>query len=128
MRAVKNVTVEQVVEAENGKIHLEGIKIAGKKYRLNIHNFVLPKGDERLDLDFNSGDFTITIDKEGVSFRREKYRPNHDHGDYEYLVVGIADNVMGVTKGEIRWLSEFPFKDSGRDFYRVQFDAVRVDY
>lgn len=128
LRAVKKVTVEQVVESEVGKIHLDGIKIAGKEYTLDIHNHCSKKGEERLDLDFNDGDYTLIIEKEGIRFSRTAYRRNHDHNDNQSLLVGIDDKVMGVKVGETLWYSRFPYKGEGRDFFRVEFGAVRVDY
>ena len=38
MRAVKEVSIEQVVEAENNELHIKGIVIAGKCYNLDIQN------------------------------------------------------------------------------------------
>ena len=128
MRAVKRVTVEQVVEAEAGKIHLDGIIIAGKKYTLDIHNHCSKEGEERLDLDFNDGGYTLIIEKDGIRFSRTVYRRNHDHNDEQYLVVGIDNKVMGVKKGQTLWYSRFPHKSEGRDFFRVEFGAVEVDY
>jgi hypothetical protein len=66
MRAVKNI--EQVVEASNGKIHLDGINIGGKEYILDIVN-----NDGELTLDFNECDYIISIDREGIRFSRTAY-------------------------------------------------------
>ena len=128
MRAVKKVTVEQVVESEAGKLHLEGIKIAGKEYTLDIHNQFSKDGEERLDLSFNDGEYTLIIDKEGIRFSRMCYRPDHDHDDNQSLLVGIDDKVRGVKKGEKIWLSRFPYQGEGRDFFRIEFGAVREGY
>lgn len=127
MRVLKKVTVEQVVESSSGRLHLDGIVIAGKEYTLDIHNQTSKEGEERLNLDFNDGEYALVIDKEGIRFSRRCYRLSHDHNDNQNLLVGI-DDAMGVKKGERFWLSRFPYKGEARDFFRVEFGAVKVDY
>jgi|WetSurMetagenome_2_1015567.scaffolds.fasta_scaffold1288543_1 hypothetical protein len=128
MRAVKKEKVEHIVEADGGILHLDGIIIAGKEYLLDIHNYVPKKGEEVLDLNFNNGDYIIRIEKEGIKFNRIVYRHNHDHNDSQSLLVGITDEVRGVKKGEIKWHSRFPYQGEGRDFFRVDFGSIELDY
>ncbi|MBS3075231.1 hypothetical protein J4429_02105 [Candidatus Pacearchaeota archaeon] len=124
MRAVKEVSIEQVVEAENNELHIKGIVIAGKCYNLDIQNQSLREGEERLILNFNDGDYRIIIDEKGIRFERTIYRPDHDHNDNQSLQVGVNETVMGVKKGEIQWLSRHPYHGEGRDYFRVDFGAV----
>ena len=72
MRAVKEVSIEQVVEAENNELHIKGIVIAGKCYNLDIQNQSLREGEERLILNFNDGDYRIIIDE-------KRYRTDDEH-------------------------------------------------
>ena len=130
MRLEREVKVTQIIEPEEDEpLHIKRIVIAGKEYSLDILNSRrMGEGDEYLHLDFNDGDYKITIDKEGISFERHVYRPNHDHGDDESLQVGVDDSKMGVIKGEMIWRERFPYKREGYDFFHVQFGDVRVDY
>jgi hypothetical protein len=116
-------TIEQSFEFPNGLLNLENLSIAGKDYSLAIAN-----KNGRLSLDFNEGEYQIIIDKQGITFRRTEFRPNHDHNDQESLQVGVNDAIPGVKKGEIKWLSRFPYPGEGRDFFRVEFGPRTVDY
>jgi len=115
--------VEQVIEFPDGKVNLENLLIAGESYNLEIAN-----KNGRLSLNFNNGDYQIVIDEDGVRFSRTAYRPNHDHNDEEYFQAGVDDKVLGVKKGELQWLSGFPYVGRGRDFFRVEFGARTVNY
>ncbi len=123
MKAVKKVSVEQVVEAEHGRLHLENVVIAGKVYTLDIHNYSLAEGEERLSLDFNNGDYQIIIEKDGIRFVRTLYRPEHDHNDSETLQVGVDNRHVGIKKGETKWFSRSPDPSDGTDYFRVKFGA-----
>jgi hypothetical protein len=116
-------TIEQVVEFPQGIVNLENIAIAGKSYNLEIVN-----KNDRFSLNFNNGDFQIIINEDGIRFNRTVYRPNHDHNDEEYLQVGVDDKIPGVKKGELQWLNQFPYKKEGKDFFKVEFGARRVEY
>lgn len=123
MRAIKQVTIEQVLESENGNLTIEDVEIAGHKYILKISN-----ENGKLSLDFNDRDYVITICEEGVRFDRTVYRRNHDHNDFEHLVVGVDDDKIGVTKGGILWRARFPYNGEGYKFFRIEFGAIRRDY
>lgn len=116
-------TVEQVIEFPERTVNLENLSIAGADYSLKITN-----KDGRLFLSFNEGDYDIIIDKDGIRFKRIVYRPSHDHNDEESFQVGVDENVLGVKKGELKWLSRFPYNCEGRDFFKIDFGAKTVDY
>ena len=124
MRAVKTVSIEQVVEAENGKLHIKDISIAGKKYSLDIINGGLKEGEESLVLDFNDGEYGIIIDNEGIRFERFLYRPQHDHNDVQSLQIEVDERFIGIKKGQIYWLSRGPYKKEGYDHFRIPFGAA----
>jgi len=129
MRAIRKVTVEQVVQPEeNEPLHLEGITIAGKEYKLDITNSKSIEGEESLVFDFNEGDYRIIVDREGVRFERYVARPNHDHGDMESLQIKIDDSRPGPEKGTILWRSRFPHRSEEYEHYEVPFDARDVGY
>lgn len=124
MRAVKTVSIEQVVEAENGKLHIKDIFIAGKKYILDIINGGLKEGEESLILDFNDGEYQIIIENKGISFERFLYRPQHDHNDVQSLQIGVDEKFMGIKKGQTYWLSYGSYREGGYEHFRIPFGAA----
>jgi hypothetical protein len=122
LRAVRQVTVEQVVEAENGCLHLEGVNIGGTEYRVAITN-----QNGRLVLDFNEKDFVMVIDENGIRFERTAYRPNHDHNDYEKLQVRTEEGA-GPAVGTVQWLDRGPYQREGWCYYTIPFGPVTKEY
>lgn len=125
MRLERVVKVTHIVEPEEDEpLHIKGIVIAGKEYNLDVFNGRrVGEGDESLHLDFNDGDYKITIDKNGISFRRHVYRPDHDHDDNESLQVGVDDSKIGVIKGRMIWRKRFPYQNDGHDFFYIPFGS-----
>ena len=123
-KAIRKKTVEEVVESEGGSLHIKGIIIGGKKYDLDINNGSLGDDKERLVLDFNDSNYKIIIENEGIRFERTRYRKDHDHDDLESLQTGSNDSNGFIKKGELVWISRFPYSHEGREFFRIPFGPV----
>ena len=132
MSAVTKVTVEQVVQADQGPtsqhLHLDGIVIAGKPFQMDIYNTSLRTGEETLNLVFNDQDYTIIIDNLGLRVRRTLYRPDHDHSDMQDLLIALQDMPPDIKKGHIGWYSDShfsPSRDNRWAYFYLTFDATQ---
>jgi hypothetical protein len=120
MKTVQSKTIEEKVDEV---LHVKDVEINGKTYSLDIRN-----KDGRLTLDFNGGDYEVTIDDGGIKFYRNVFRPNHDHDDKESLQKVVNSKNAFAKRGEMSWRSRFPYRGEGYDFFSVPFGSIRVNY
>ena len=94
MRIAQNQTIERILESEN--YNLKGVVIGDKGHSLDIYNRNDSICHRSFILDFNKGEYKITMNNTGMMIERLVERPEDKGGNY-------YETLQKIENGKCYW-------------------------